>query len=145
VVDEILIAQRDAADALHEHGLDTVLHQLRHAAVDETAGQAPHQTDRPIGSTQQQRSGIRGDLSTVERSHHLPSFDRFISKQIAVTLCRHRGSPLDWPKRLTQKELSDFRWLWLVVVAHDDGATRCHGLKPLADNIGATSCAMQAT
>jgi hypothetical protein len=37
VVDEILVPQRDAADALHEHGLDGVLHELRRAAV----GEAP--------------------------------------------------------------------------------------------------------
>jgi hypothetical protein len=53
--------------------------------------------------------------------------------------------PVSGSERLTQKELSDFRDLWLVVVPNDDGATRCHGPKPLAGSIGATISARQAT
>ncbi len=90
VVDQILVPQRDAADALHEHGLDGVLHELRHAAVGEVSRQAPYQPERPIRGAQQQRAGVRAHLPAVERSHHLAALDHFISEQIAATLCRHR-------------------------------------------------------
>ena len=103
VVDQVLVAQRDADNPLHEHGLDAVLDQLRHAPIAEVARQPPHQTDRLVRGPEQQRSGVRGDLPTVERSHHLASFDSFISKQIAATLCRHRGTPLDCRNALSQK------------------------------------------
>jgi hypothetical protein len=103
VVDEILVSQRDPADALHEHGLDGMLHHLRRPAVGEAARQAPHQPERPIRGAQQQRPGIRSDLATVEGGDHLAAFDHFISEQIAATLCRHRGTPLRRVKPLSQK------------------------------------------
>jgi hypothetical protein len=109
MVDEILVPERDPADALHEHGPDGVLDQIRRAAVGEAPCQTPHQPDRPIGGAQQQRPGVRGHLPTVERSHHLAAFDHFISEQIAATLCRHRGTPLRRVKPLSQKIYRRFR------------------------------------
>ena len=103
VVDQILVPQRDPADALHQHGLDGVLDQLRRPAVGEAPCQAPHQPDRPICGAQQQRAGVRGHLATIEGGHHLATFDHFISEQIAATLCRHRGTPLRRIKPLSQK------------------------------------------
>jgi hypothetical protein len=44
MVDQILVAERDPAEALHEHGLDRVLDQLRRAAV----GEAPKRRTSPI-------------------------------------------------------------------------------------------------
>jgi hypothetical protein len=69
VVDEILVTQRDAADALHEHRLDGVLYQLRRAAVGEAPRQPSHQADRPIRGAEQQRTSVRGHLATIERRH----------------------------------------------------------------------------
>ena len=103
VVDEVLVAQREAADALHQHGLDAVLDEFRPASVGETAGQPLHQADRPVRGPEQQRPGVRGHLATVERGHHLAPFDGFISEQIAATLCRHRGTPLRGVNPLAQK------------------------------------------
>jgi Arc/MetJ family transcription regulator len=103
MIDEILVPERDAADALQQHGLDGMLDQLRRAAVGEASRQALHHPDRPIGGTQQQRAGVRGHLATVEGSHHLAAFDHFISEQIAATLCGHRGTPLCRVKPLSQK------------------------------------------
>jgi hypothetical protein len=59
VVDKILLSQRDPADALHEQGLDGVLHQLRRAVIDEAPRQAPYQPKRPVRGAQQQRPGVR--------------------------------------------------------------------------------------
>ena len=53
VIDEILVAQRDPGDPLHEQGLDAVLDQLRAAPVDEAPREPSHQIDRPVGSAQQ--------------------------------------------------------------------------------------------
>jgi anti-sigma B factor antagonist len=103
VIDQILIAQRDADDPLHHHGLDAVLHQLRGAPIDEPAREALHQTDRSVGRPEQQRAGVRGDPTAIERGHHLAPLDGFISEQIAVTLCWHRGVPLDGVNALFQK------------------------------------------
>jgi hypothetical protein len=103
VVDEILVPQRDPADALHQHGLDGVLDQRRRPTVGEAPCQAPDQSERPIGGAQQQPAAVRGHLPAVERRHHLAAFDHFISEQIAATLCRHRGTPLRRVKPLSQK------------------------------------------
>src|ERR687897_1233028 len=54
-------------------------------------------------------SSIRRALAAVERGHHLTAIDRFIPKQIAATLCRHRGAPLRQLKSLWQKSYARFR------------------------------------
>jgi hypothetical protein len=69
----------------------------------------PDQPDRSVGGAEQQRAGIGGDLAAVERSHHLAPFDDFITKQVAATLCRHRGAPLHRVKSLSQKNYRRFR------------------------------------
>ena len=106
VVEQILVAQRDPGNPLHEHGLDRVFDQLLGAPVGEAARQASHQTDRPVRGPKQQCPGVRGHLSTIERGHHMAAFDGFISEQIAATLCRHRGAPLRRVNSLSQKNLS---------------------------------------
>ncbi len=103
VVDEVLVAQREAADALHQQGLDGVLDELLTAPVGEAPRQPLDQADRPVRGPQQQRTRVRGHLATVERRHHLAPFDGFKSEQIAATLCRHRGTPPDRLKPLSQK------------------------------------------
>ena len=59
VVVQVLVAERDADDALHHQRLDTVLDQSGIAAVGEAGGEALDQPDRPVGRAQQQRAGIR--------------------------------------------------------------------------------------
>jgi hypothetical protein len=44
-------------------------------------------------AAQQQRSGIRRDRARIERRNHRPAFNRFKSKEIRATLCRHWGAP----------------------------------------------------
>jgi hypothetical protein len=94
---------------LRRHRLDAVLDLRLVAAILEAAGEAPDQPDRSVGGAEQQRAGIGGDLAAVERSHHLAPFDDFITKQVAATLCRHRGAPLHRVKSLSQKNYRRFR------------------------------------
>jgi hypothetical protein len=103
VVDQVLVAERNAEHALRHHGLDTVLDQRLRAVVIEAGGEAAHQPDCPIGRAEQQPPSIRRDLPTVEGGHHLAALDHFISEQVAATLCRHRGAPPHQPNCLSQK------------------------------------------
>jgi hypothetical protein len=76
VVVQVLVAERNAHDALHDHGLDLVFHQLDRARVGKAGGKPLGQPDRPIGLAQQQGTSVRGDRPTVERGHHLAAFNR---------------------------------------------------------------------
>jgi hypothetical protein len=109
VVDQILIAKRDAEHPLRHHGLHRVFDLPWRATIGEAGGEPSDQTDRPIGRAEQQAAGIRGDLAAVERSHHLTALDHFITEQVAATLCRHRGPPLRQLKSLWQKSYARFR------------------------------------
>jgi hypothetical protein len=109
VIDQVLIAQRDTEHPLRHHRLDRVLDLCLHAAVVEAGGEPRHQADRAIGRPEQQRPGVRGHLTAIERSHHLAPLDHFITEQVAATLCRHRGAPLRRVKSLSQKNYRRFR------------------------------------
>ena len=58
VVDQILVAERDAEHPLRHHGLDRVLDLRRVPPVIEAGGEPGHQPDRAIGRAEQQRPGI---------------------------------------------------------------------------------------
>ena len=109
VVDQVLVAERDAEHPLRHHRLDRVLDLRLGAAIGEAGGEPRHQADRPIGRAEQQRAGIRGDLAAIERGHHLAALDHFITEQVAATLCRHRGAPLRRVNSLSQKNYRRFR------------------------------------
>jgi hypothetical protein len=109
VVDQVLVAERNAEQPLCHHRRDRVLDLRLGAVVDETRREPPHQMDRPIGRAKQQPASIRRALPAVERSHHLTAIDRFIPEQVAATLCRHRGTPLRQLKSLWQKSYARFR------------------------------------
>ena len=64
VVVQVLVAERDANDALHHHGVDPMLHQFGRARVGEAGGEPLGQADRPVGLAQQQ--GAR----RARGSHH---------------------------------------------------------------------------
>jgi hypothetical protein len=90
---EVLIAERDAEHPLAEKGRDLMLDQVLAPHIVEARGKPLCHPDRPIGRSQQQRPGIRRDGAAIERRHHLAAFHGCKSKQIPVTLCRHRGAP----------------------------------------------------
>jgi hypothetical protein len=109
VIDQILVAERDTEHALRHHRLDRVLDLRLVTTVVEAGRESGHQADRSIGRAEQQRARVRADLSAVEGSDHLAALDRFITEQVAATLCRHRGAPLRRVKSLSQKNYRRFR------------------------------------
>jgi hypothetical protein len=66
VVDQVLVAERDADHALHDQRLDLMLDQIRVTGVRKAGGQAPGQADDAVRGAEQQRPGIRGDPPAVE-------------------------------------------------------------------------------
>jgi hypothetical protein len=109
VVDQVLVAERDAEHALCHHRLDRVLDLRLRAVVKKTRREPRRQVDRPIGRAEQQPAGIRRVVPAVERGHHLAALDRFISEQVAAPLRRHRGAPLRQLKSLSLKSYARFR------------------------------------
>ena len=93
MIDQILVAQRDAKYALPDQGRNRVLDQILRSAVLETPGKPINQPDRPVARAKQHRAGIRGHLAAVESGNHRSAIDGCKSKQIRATLCLHRASP----------------------------------------------------
>jgi hypothetical protein len=109
VVDQVLVAQRDAEHALHQHRFNAVLNLALDPTIGEAGGKPPHQTDRPIGGAQQQRPRLRGDRAAVERSLDPTALDPSIPEQLSATLCRHRGPPLNRLNCLSQNNYHRYR------------------------------------
>jgi hypothetical protein len=109
VVNEVLVAERDADHALHQQGLKAVFDKGRVAMVLKARSQPPGQADHLVGGAQQQRTSITGDVSAVEGRHHRAAFQAWKVKPRRVTLCRHRGTPLLSDKALSQKNFRSIR------------------------------------
>jgi hypothetical protein len=109
VIDQVLVAERDAEYALGHHRLDRVLDLGLDPAVVEAGREPGHEPDGTIRRAEQQRPRIGRDLAAIERSHHLATLDHSITEQVAATLCRHRGAPLCQLKSLWQKSYARFR------------------------------------
>jgi hypothetical protein len=109
VVDQILITERNAEHALRHHRRDAVLDLRLGAAINEAGGEPLDHTDCPIGRAEQQPASLRGVVPAIKRGHNLAALDHFITEQVTVTLCRHRGSPLRQLKSLWQKSYARFR------------------------------------
>jgi hypothetical protein len=108
VVDQVLVAERDADDALHDQRLDLVFDQVRLAGIAEARRETLDQTDGAVGGAEQQRTGVRGDPPAVERGHHGTALHACKLEQRRATLCRHRGAPLLSVKPLSQKNFRRF-------------------------------------
>ena len=93
MVDQVFVAQRNPKHTRPNKRWHRVFDQLPHTAVRKTRGKPIDQSDRTIRRTQQQGTGIRGDLAAVERRDHRASFDACKTEQIRATLRLHRGSP----------------------------------------------------
>ena len=88
---QVLIAERDADDALHHHDFELVLNQFSGGRVGEAGGEALGQADRPIGLAQQQGAGVRADRAAIEAAHQAAAFDGWQVKQRGITVCRQWG------------------------------------------------------
>src|SRR5271165_1451498 len=70
-----------------------MLNVTRVATVGEAASEPTDQTQAAVDLSQQQRTRVRGDVATVEASHHRAPINRFKFKQRRATLCLHWGAP----------------------------------------------------
>jgi hypothetical protein len=91
VVDQVLVAERDAEHPLPEERRQLMRHPPGIAAVAEAGGEALHQPDRPIGGAEQQRAGIGADRSAVEISHQIAAIEPCKQHRFRATLRLHRG------------------------------------------------------
>ena len=91
VVDQVLIAERDAEHPLPDQRRHLVDHPLRRPAVGEAGREALDQPDRPVGRPEQQPARVRRDRAAIEIRHHRTAIDRCESHRLRATLCRHRG------------------------------------------------------
>jgi hypothetical protein len=66
VIDQILIAEGDAIDALPDQGANLMLDQFSRPVIGKTAGKPLDQVDRSVGSAQQHRTGLRGHAAAVK-------------------------------------------------------------------------------
>ena len=103
VIVQILIAKRNAMDALREQRFDAMLDPVLPPAICEAGRRLPGQTDGAIGFTQQQRARIRGHRAAVKRRCDLPAPKAGEIEGILATLCRHRRGLLRQENPLWQK------------------------------------------
>ena len=109
VVDQVLVAERDAEHPLPDQRRDVVDHPLRSPAVAEAGREALHEPDRPVGRPEQEPARVRGDRTALEIRYHRTAVDPCESHRLRATLCRHRGALLHGPKSLSQKHFAVFR------------------------------------
>ena len=93
MVVDVLVTQRKPEHPLSDQGRNAMLDQFLAPIVDEARGKAINQPDRTIRRTQQKRSGIRRDHSTIKTRHNIAPCDGCKLEQFCVTLRRHRGAP----------------------------------------------------
>jgi len=109
MVDQILIAERNAEHPLADQCHHLVLDQVGAPLVVKARGKATHHVDGAIRRPQEQRAGIGGDRPGIKRRHHLAPLDGCKSKQIRATLCRHRGAPRFAKEALQHNDFSLIR------------------------------------
>ena len=66
MIDQFLVAERDADHTQQQERAHVVLNVIRVAPIGETDDEALSQPDRPIDRAEQQRASIRGNPATVE-------------------------------------------------------------------------------
>jgi len=103
VVDHVFITERDPDHPLTDQRRDGVLDARRIPAVAEAGRKALDQTNGAVGCPEQQRTGVRGHCSAVEPGHHRATVHRSKRELARATVCRHRGTPLQRVKSLSQK------------------------------------------
>ena len=92
VVDQVLVAQRNAVDPLTDQRRNLMLDQRRVTVIGKAARKPIDQPHRPSRPAQQQGARVRRHPTAVECRLNSAPFHSFKSKQLRNTLCRHRGS-----------------------------------------------------
>ena len=90
VVDDVLIAEREADDPLADQGAERMYHPARIAPVPEARRGPIDQADGTIRRPQQQRPGIRRHRPAVERCFDTAAIEPFETELLRDTLCPHR-------------------------------------------------------
>ena len=93
VVIEVLIAQRNAMDALPDQGRYRVLDQFRPPSIGKASRKAIDEPQHSISLPQQQRTRIRRDRAAIKIGHNFVALDPRKFELLCATLCRHRGVP----------------------------------------------------
>ena len=95
VIDQVLVAEREAEDALAQQIGDGVGDAVGEPQIAEALGQPIGQPDRAVGGTEQQRTAVRRDGAAIESTHKFAPAAASEVELFLDTLCRHRGaSPL---------------------------------------------------
>jgi hypothetical protein len=94
VVVQILVAERQAVDALRQHLLHAVMAPILRPEIGETGREPPNQADAPVRLPQQQCPGVGGDCAAVEVGDHGPRKMGFKLEAGLITLCHSRSRDL---------------------------------------------------
>jgi hypothetical protein len=86
-----------------------MLDQFLATAIMEAGREPFAQSNDLVRLPQQKRSSVRCDRPAIKTSHNFAAADRCESKQVRVTLCRHRGGSSDQSKVVLAKQLSLIR------------------------------------
>ena len=102
MVVEVLVAERNPEHPLADQRSHCMLDQVLAAMIAKAVRKPIHQTDRPIGRAQKQRTRIRRHQSGIKCRFHSAAFHDSKIKPVCATLCRHRGAPQIVGKSLSQ-------------------------------------------
>src|SRR5260370_18756167 len=105
VVVEVLIAEREAEQALGDQGLQRMDGEERTAAVAKASGKPIRQADRLIRLAQQQSPGVRRDQPAIEISHNKAAAGSSKLHRRRATLRLHRGLPSNRHNSLIAKQV----------------------------------------
>src|SRR5581483_1350457 len=98
VVEEVLVPQAQAEDALLEEVGEGVLDAVGVAVVGEAAGEALDEAELGLDLAEEQAAGVGGDVAAVEGGGHLAAAEG-LKKEFGVgTLCRHEAVLSVWRK-----------------------------------------------
>ena len=105
VVVEVLIAERQAEDALRDQGLERMNGEQRAAVVAKASGKPIREADRLVRLAQQQSPGVRRHQPAVEIGDDPPPAGPSKIHLARATLRQHRGLPSNQCNSLIAKQV----------------------------------------
>ena len=139
MVDEILVAEGDADDALGDEFTKAVPDPPGVAVIGETGRHLVRERQAPIYPAQQQGAGIGSDGAAVEISHHAAASVGFKLEGFGVTLCGHRFSFMNLVNSFRKSILPDSENRCFLPLVRKFGLGRMYAL----DIIGEDSTEMK--